>query len=86
MEELAQLTPDAEHRFERLRRARGELAKAQQVPAYVICHDRTLRLIAQHAPADARALEQVKGMGPHKVKMYGEALLEAMREAGGGSA
>ena len=69
------------HRFERLRKVRGELAKSQQVPAYCICHDRTLRLIAHFAPADAQALEQVKGMGPHKVKMYGDALLEAMRSS-----
>jgi ATP-dependent DNA helicase RecQ len=78
-EEETMLTPEAMGRFERLRKARGELARAKQVPAYCICHDRTLKLIAHFAPADAQALEQVKGMGPYKVKMYGEALLGAMR-------
>ncbi len=79
-EEETRLTPEAMRRFERLRKARGELARIRQVPAYCICHDRTLKLIAHFAPADAQALEQVKGMGPYKVKMYGEALLEAMGE------
>jgi ATP-dependent DNA helicase RecQ len=78
-DEDTQLSPEALQRFERLRKVRGELARVKQVPAYCVCHDRTLKLIAHVAPADARALERVKGMGPYKVKMYGEALLEAMR-------
>jgi ATP-dependent DNA helicase RecQ len=73
------LSPEALRRFEKLRAARAQLAKARDLPAYCICHDKTLRLIAHFAPADAAALEQVKGMGPHKVKMYGQALLEAIR-------
>jgi len=79
-DDQTRLTPEAMQRYERLRKARGELARSKQVPAYCVCHDRTLKLIAHFAPADAQALEQVKGMGPYKVKMYGEALLEAMRE------
>jgi ATP-dependent DNA helicase RecQ len=65
-------------RFERLRAARSELARAQNVPAYVICHDSTLKSIAQAAPDSLEKLGQIKGMGPHKVKMYGEKLLEAV--------
>jgi hypothetical protein len=34
---------------------------------------------------DESSLEQIKGMGPHKVKMYGEALLSAVRGANGAS-
>jgi ATP-dependent DNA helicase RecQ len=75
-----ELSADAIRRFERLRAARTELARERQLPPYVICHDRTLKLIAHFAPTDAESLEQVKGMGPHKVKAYGEVLLSAMRE------
>ncbi len=77
--------PDEEamERFNRLRVARAELARLRQLPAYVICHDSTLKLIARHAPHDAAALEQIKGMGPHKVKLYGEALLSALRGSNG---
>jgi ATP-dependent DNA helicase RecQ len=75
-----QLSPDAADRFDRLRAARTRLAREKQLPPYVICHDKTLRLIAHFAPPDLVSLEQVKGMGPQKVKLYGEALLDALRE------
>jgi len=74
------LTPQARERFERLRAVRSQLARERALPAYCICNDKTLKLIAHAAPGDAESLEQVKGMGPHKVKLYGEALLEALRE------
>src|SRR5688572_6158650 len=67
-------------RFERLRTARSQLAKQRQLPPYCICHDSTLKLIAKHAPDNPTRLEQIKGMGPHKVKMYGDALLQAVRD------
>jgi ATP-dependent DNA helicase RecQ len=74
---------EAMERFNRLRAARSELARVRQLPPYVICHDTTLKLIARHAPRDESALEQIKGMGPHQVKMYGEALLTAVRGGNG---
>jgi len=73
------LTADAKERFERLRTLRMELARTRQVPPYCICHDTTLKEIAQAAPGNLSALEQVKGMGPYKVKTYGPAFLEALR-------
>ena len=69
------LSPEAQRRFERLRTVRAQLARQRDLPAYVICHDKTLKLIAHFAPTDAEGLEQIKGMGPHKVKLYGDALL-----------
>ncbi|MDQ3440544.1 MAG: ATP-dependent DNA helicase [Planctomycetota bacterium] len=72
--------PQVMGRFERLRTARSQLAKQRQLPPYCICHDSTLKLIAKHAPDNSARLEQIKGMGPHKVKMYGDALLQAVRD------
>jgi ATP-dependent DNA helicase RecQ len=72
--------PETAKRFERLRAVRLRLAREQDVPPYVICHDSTLKLIAHHAPADTDALERVKGMGPYKVKTYGAAFLEALND------
>jgi len=77
------LSPEAQQRFERLRAIRTQIAREKQLPPYCICHDATLKLIAHHAPEDVSALEQVKGMGPHKVKMYGQAFLNAVREGFG---
>jgi ATP-dependent DNA helicase RecQ len=73
-------SPESQRRFERLRAIRAQLARERDLPAYCICHDTTLKLIAQAAPADADALEQVKGMGPHKVRMYGQAFLTALQQ------
>jgi ATP-dependent DNA helicase RecQ len=75
------LSPEATERFTRLRAARSQLAKEKALPPYVICHDKTLKLIALSSPSDLESLEQVKGMGPHKVKMYGPHLLDALKGA-----
>jgi ATP-dependent DNA helicase RecQ len=74
------LQGQAQRRFARLRALRAELARQRDLPAYCICHDRTLIAIALSDPQDLSALELIKGMGPNKVRMYGEALLGALRE------
>jgi ATP-dependent DNA helicase RecQ len=68
--------------FQALRQLRAQLAKEQNVPAYVIFHDATLRNIAQQRPADLRALARVGGVGGSKLERYGPALLEVVRQAG----
>lgn len=72
------LDPEAAERFERLRKARLELARQRQLPPYCICHDTTLKAMARQAPRDIGQLEQIKGMGPYKIQMYAEALLRAL--------
>lgn len=73
------LDPEAQSRFDLLRQVRFELAKEKQLPPYVVCHDRTLKLIARLAPQKLAELEEIKGMGPIKVEMYGQRLLEAIQ-------
>jgi ATP-dependent DNA helicase RecQ len=55
------------------------MARQRELPPYCICHDSTLKLVARFAPASLTDLERIKGMGPHKVKMYGQQLLDAMQ-------
>ncbi len=74
------LDHDAAARFEKLRTLRTQLARERQLPPYCICHDTTLKLIAQLAPASEQDLERIKGMGPYKIKTYGQAFLRALRE------
>ncbi|MGH7176533.1 MAG: HRDC domain-containing protein, partial [Tepidisphaeraceae bacterium] len=74
------LDSESAERFERLRRARAELARARQLPAYCICHDSTLKLIARSAPRELSDMESVRGMGPHKIRNYGKAFIDALRE------
>jgi ATP-dependent DNA helicase RecQ len=75
-------TPEAAALFERLRQWRAGIAREKGLPAYVICHDSTLREIARCSPTTAAALESVKGMGPFKVKMYGKEILATVRSRG----
>jgi ATP-dependent DNA helicase RecQ len=69
------LPVDAAARFEALRAWRAEAARAQNVPAYVIFHDSTLRQIALAEPRDVDALSTISGVGAGKLERYGEAVL-----------
>ena len=62
--------------FEKLRAKRLELAKAQNVPPYVIFHDRTLVEMAARRPRSVAGLAAIPGVGEAKLARYGEAFLE----------
>jgi ATP-dependent DNA helicase RecQ len=68
--------------FERLREKRLDLARAKGVPAYLVCHDRTLLEIAAYRPATREALTDIYGMGPARIESYGEPFLETVRAGG----
>jgi ATP-dependent DNA helicase RecQ len=68
--------------FQALRQMRAQLAKEQNVPAYVIFHDATLRSIAEQRPQSMGELSRVGGVGGTKLDRYGAALLDVVREAG----
>jgi ATP-dependent DNA helicase RecQ len=61
--------------FEQLRDLRGKLAREQNVPAYVIFHDATLRAIANERPHSLGQLGEVQGVGAKKLERYGEVVL-----------
>ncbi|HKN67105.1 MAG TPA: ATP-dependent DNA helicase RecQ [Gemmatimonadaceae bacterium] len=67
--------------LERLRTLRGTIAKEQQVPAYVVFHDRTLAEIALRRPRTPAALAGIRGVGPTKLERYGERFLAVVRAA-----
>ncbi len=67
--------------YDALRQARLDLARKAGVPAYVICHDRTLKEIAAAKPASPEALAHVHGMGPARLNSYGSCFLEVVRQA-----
>ena len=64
--------------FDKLRIVRNDLARQHELPAYIICHDKTLREMALHRPGSLEALEEIRGMGPHKVRLYGQPFLDAI--------
>jgi DNA helicase-2/ATP-dependent DNA helicase PcrA len=64
-----------------LRAWRRRRAIDDDVPAFVVAHDTTLRAIADARPATLAALAGVKGMGPTKLERYGEEILAAVAGA-----
>jgi len=44
-------------------------------------HDKTLKEVARHAPANAAALLRISGLGPKIVEKYGEAFLSSIRNS-----
>ncbi len=69
------LSPSDLAQFEALKEVRLELAKEQNVPAYVICHDASLKAVAISRPETLEQLSQISGFGESKVGKYGNQLL-----------
>ncbi len=61
--------------FERLRSWRGEQAKKQQVPAYVVLHNSHLEEISARKPTTTHELGAIKGVGLRRAARYGDELL-----------
>ncbi|WP_162456290.1 DNA helicase RecQ [Pseudoxanthomonas kalamensis] len=80
LQAMADLDPAGLALFQSLRELRAELAREQNVPAYVIFHDRTLHEIALHRPRDPDALAEIGGIGAGKLERYGERVLARVRE------
>lgn len=74
--QAAEALPEGDRElFEKLRARRLELAKEQNVPPYVIFHDRTLQEMAARAPRTRRDLAAISGVGESKLARYAEAFL-----------
>lgn len=64
--------------FDQLRELRSDLADENDVPAYVIFTDRTLREMALTRPDAKYPLKQVHGVGDKKAKKYGDDFLDVI--------
>jgi ATP-dependent DNA helicase RecQ len=62
-----------------LKALRTKLARAQNVPAYVVFSDRTLAELATHRPTTARAMREIHGIGDAKLERYGTAFLDVVQ-------
>ena len=63
-----------------LKALRSKLAKAQNVPAYVVFSDRTLVELATHRPGSEAAMREIHGIGDTKLARYGAAFLDVVRD------
>jgi len=72
------LDADALVRYAALKAWRSEVAKAHNLPAYVIFHDSTLATIAKRNPQDLDDLRDVSGLGSKKFEAYAAEVLEVL--------
>ena len=65
--------------FGRLKRWRGEQARLQKVPAYVVLHNSHLEEISSRKPHSSHELSQIKGIGLRRAARYGTEILALVR-------
>ncbi|MSP55555.1 MAG: hypothetical protein EXR69_08130, partial [Myxococcales bacterium] len=63
----------------RLKEVRAELARADDVPAYVVAADRTLADMVEKRPVTRSSMMAVHGMGEKRFAKYGASFLDALR-------
>lgn len=65
-----------------LKALRRDLAKARNVPAYVVFSDATLREMCMERPTTMGEMAEINGVGPKKLEDYGALFLEQLSENG----
>ena len=78
------VTPDDVRLRATLRDWRRARAAADDVPAFLIAHDRTLNDLVRRRPCDRVALLACYGIGPTKADRYGDELLALLARSGPG--
>ena len=66
-----------------LREKRMEIARAEDVPPYLIFHDATLKQMLHQQPQDLPTMATISGVGKKKLEAYGPAFLEVLLSAPG---
>ncbi len=62
--------------FERLRVIRQQIALEQNIPAYLVFNDATLKEIETERPMSEKEFLAINGVGQHKLEVYGEAFIK----------
>lgn len=76
------LDEPATARFLALKAWRAEVAKAHNLPAYVVFHDAALAEMARENPGSLDALAGISGVGSKKLEAYGSEILRVLEAAG----
>jgi ATP-dependent DNA helicase RecQ len=67
----AQLTDEEQALFEALQKLRRDIARKNEIPPYVICHNTALREMARTRPLQPESLYAIHGIGEKFVAQYG---------------
>lgn len=66
--------------FEALRKLRKQIADAENLPAYIIFNDATLKEMASEKPLTEEEMLTISGVGQHKFEKYGQSFLTVIHE------
>ncbi|WP_221089974.1 HRDC domain-containing protein [Deinococcus aquaedulcis] len=75
----AGLTDEQAAVYARLREWRNAEAKRQEISRFIIASNATLAEIARRVPYTEADLKAVRGMGPERLRKYGQKILEVVR-------
>ncbi len=64
--------------LQKLKELRLELAKKQNVPAFVVFADQTLLHMVETKPQTLGEMKQIIGIGPHNLDKYGKIFLDTI--------
>jgi len=65
--------------FKKMATLRKSLAAEENVPPYIIFHDKTLREMINKMPVDIQAMGHISGVGQAKLEKYGPAFLDIIK-------
>ena len=74
-------TEREERLWQALRKWRQERARAEEIPAYMVCGDKTLRDIVEKMPRGLNGLRSIYGLGEAKIDKFGDEILEVLDSA-----
>ena len=74
-------TEREERLWQALRKWRQERARAEEIPAYMVCGDKTLRDIVEKMPRGLDGLRSIYGLGEAKIDKFGDEILEILDSA-----
>jgi ATP-dependent DNA helicase RecQ len=75
------LTDEERQAVARLKKWRFTKSSELNVPAYMICPDRTLEHLVMERPTTLESLDSIHGLGASKIARFGEELLESLKRA-----
>ncbi|WP_026332565.1 HRDC domain-containing protein [Deinococcus apachensis] len=79
LDPAADLTDEQAAIYARLREWRNAEARRQEVSRFIIASNATLAEIARRVPYTLDDLKAVRGMGPERLRKYGDKILEVVR-------
>jgi ATP-dependent DNA helicase RecQ len=66
--------------FDSLKKLRYSISRAENVPAYIVFNDKTLKVMSSNLPVTESQFLAISGVGINKMEQYGEKFMEVIRQ------